>query len=99
MKPGQHGCGKDPLPFPITGTCKVTKVTGSATLCGYLTAGSGSINFNGKTVTPSSNKADPTCITVKVGDTLSANAGASVAGCGVYKTGTSPLTVTCTANL
>lgn len=40
-----------------------------------------------------------TCFTVSLGDVLNVSVSGGVSATGVYKTGTSPLTVTCTANL
>jgi len=44
ISPGKSGNGTSPLPFGVSGSCTVTKLTGEATLCGYLFAGSGTIN-------------------------------------------------------
>lgn len=39
------------------------------------------------------------CLTVVEGDEIDATVDAGASGCGVYKSGGSPLTVSCTANL
>ena len=99
IKPGQNGSGTDPLPFEVSGTCTVTKLTGVATLCGYIEAGGGKLTVNGKSINLSHSKTDMTCIEVKQGDKASASVEGNSKGYGIYKTGSSPLTVTCNANL
>ena len=68
-------------------------------MCGYLESGSGELKLNGKSINLSHSKTDMTCMEVKQGDKASATADAGVSGYGIYKTGTSDLTVTCNANL
>ena len=59
------------------------------------------MTFEGKKLTVSTNKASPTCLSVKQGDDVSATVSGNADAYGIYKnTGnTSPMTVTCNANL